>query len=423
MGIDKSITEWRNFFGRNLIIYIVISLLSLGIIVGFLLYLPSISYKFILNIPSNWERASEIFLKEGKKDKALALLLKASKKIDYSPELFSKTAFLLEESGRIDEALLYYNKAKDIYLSSCTYPKYLSPVFKESISNFFNKMAEISITHQSISAISQTLFYSYLSAIITPKYKNDSISKIGNLLDKNPSEKTLNNFLILVNIMDADELKHILNISQLSNKFKNHIINLKNFLSTKTDTPSSFDIDFLPDIVLDFSIENKKNLKEKQISENWKLLPDFLSLQDTICDEKNIIKKPKYPLRNSIISFFQRDSVIYEAAYEKIKDEKGFYIIARGTSALDMFPIIEVYINDKLIQSIYILSDEWLCYPIRIDAGLIGSSGQTAKIELKYVNDGALINVNKNGERIGLLEDRNLFISSNLYKAKEKDFE
>jgi hypothetical protein len=187
--------------------------------------------------------------------------------------------------------------------------------------------------------------------------------------------------------------------------------------------PRSVEIDFLPDQILEFTMENKKLDDSKKGSQKSIPLPDFLKAFEIFCGENNIIKKPKFPIKNFICSMFQTDSIIYSIPQDKI-NETGFYILTRGTSAMKMFPIIEVRLNNKILSYIYVLSSDWLCYPVKLPKiNFPSQANQSSQLELKYINDGALINVSKSGERIGLLEDRNLFFSVNLFKAKENDFE
>lgn len=118
-------------------------------------------------------------------------------------------------------------------------------------------------------------------------------------------------------------------------------------------------------------------------------------------------------IRNDAGVFFQTGFVEYELTRAGAKD-KTLYILARGTSAFGIYPIIDLKIDGERASFIYVDSPRWRFYPV-------GAPKHSARQRwtLSYFNDGALPILDKDGKRIGLSEDRNLMVGG-IFRSIEK---
>ncbi|HOE62133.1 MAG TPA: hypothetical protein PKW18_02165 [Candidatus Sumerlaeota bacterium] len=102
--------------------------------------------------------------------------------------------------------------------------------------------------------------------------------------------------------------------------------------------------------------------------------------------------------------FFQTGFIEYELTRTEAKN-KTLYILARGTPAFGIYPIIDLKIDNERVAFIYVDSPEWRFYPVAAPR-----TSARQRWTLSYFNDGALPILDNAGKRIGLSEDRNLLV-------------
>jgi hypothetical protein len=78
------------------------------------------------------------------------------------------------------------------------------------------------------------------------------------------------------------------------------------------------------------------------------------------------------------------------------------WLVARGTAALGVWPVLEVTLNEEAPQLISIPSNLWMAVPLRVPGQVLRS------LRIHFANDGGLLLLTPGGERAGVLQDRNV---------------
>lgn len=418
MGEKKSFEYSSKDFLKSLPICAVIIIASFFSIIYLWKILPGVSHNLVLNIPANWDRASEELIRTGDKTKALELLKKASEMINYSPELYNRTAMLLEQSGKTDEAFSFISKSRGLYFASLTYPQMLSPYFKRDMSETLMKLFWREIQKSSESKGSNGIFYLFMA----DKIRGETDVKITDALSTLTLSQYPENAFLLSRRFAEPDMKNLLKKASLTTVMFNHIISRRNFLNGITDAPTVSDMDFLPDTILDESFKDYKHFQGINAKPDWIKPPKILAKENILCDEKDIENRAEVHLRDDVLPIFKAEKITYSISLPQGRNEMWIYIIARGRPALDFYPIVEVSLDENEPRYVYADSEYWLCYPVRLSYKT-KPANEKYKLTIGFANDGALPKHDFKGEKIGLLEDRNLFIYSKLYSAKENDFE
>ncbi len=102
-------------------------------------------------------------------------------------------------------------------------------------------------------------------------------------------------------------------------------------------------------------------------------------------------------------NFVSNSSVTMSWERSPITGEE-FWLLARGTPALGVWPVLEVEVNGGSPQHLYVRSDQLMAVTLDVPGGELRS------VVVRFVNDGGFPRLTADGEMAEVIEDRNVWV-------------
>ncbi len=330
--------------------------------------LPVVSYYFAWRLPENYEFIADALVERGKIARAEKIVRTATKRRpwDFRPQ--QNLGELLLKDNKRSIAIAHLTIAAELAFKAAVYPDMLSPYHRKRLGSLYFTLAKELNAAQS--ARPEVFYFTY-AAILNPTLKKKCNAVIRSMV-KQGNLSIAKRYVVFrhFSILGGEKLVPEFTTPTLSP-----------ILATQSDgqlTTGALE-GFLPFI--------NRNL----IIENQNATP-----------------------RNGIYIFFRTGEIKYQLTQGQATDTT-LWILARGTPAFGIYPIVDLWLDGHRIAFIYADSTQWRFYPIQIT---VPQGGHT--FSLKYLNDGGFPAFGEDGKIVRLIEDRNLFYAGIYVRISRK---
>ena len=325
----------------------------------FFLYvvLPGVMNYFAWRLPENFEFISDELVKKGETERAVKILQAASEKRPWDFRPRHKLGMILLKSGQKQRGIDHLEQAARLAFSSTAYPDMLSPYHRKRLANlYFNLASAENAARQD----KPEMFYFTYAALLDQDYARKSEAVFRSLLERKE--------------LSLSQVRALLRFYSLTGREKGFQISLERSLEA---------------------------LEAADGKDKWSPRPPKglvpLTRPSDVKESQNLTSQ------GDIGIFFKEGYAKYELTWKRGMDTK-LWILAWGTPAFGIYPILELRVDGKRSGFLYVGEEKPLFYPVMVS---IPAGRHT--ITVSYPNDGGLPGFDKNGEVKKLVEDRNLF--------------
>lgn len=405
----KNHTPFAFRFSANLAFQIIITCIVFFAFIGFLFLLPKVNLFIAVNSIDNFDYVISYLSKNDPK-KAINYAERVTRRFPENPYYQLRTGLLLKSAGQPAQARPYLQKAVELYFFPyAKYPDLLSDFTRRCLVLAYVNYGELTLDIERMEE--SLLYFTYAVDIARESYPRilQIIKRFGkeHNLTREARIKLAKFYIEVADLKRAKNELAKVNIDSPQRDFyflrgKLHFLEGEREIARKD---FSTELEFFPDNLAALIYED--SLTSPLYELKAKILKHrFVPLLDTTKPTKS-----KYVrILKDMITLNRADSSIKFTLKFAAPMKRRCYIIARGTSALGIFPILKVVENGNKTHLIYINRSTWGAYPI----DLAFNSGINT-LEFELINDGWVYLGNKLEQGDKLIEDRNILLNNLWY--------